>query len=108
MCFVDERLSGLVVGLYFGRTACPKCEKFTEKLQEVYEHVRDNVRTTSRFEVVYISIEGAPHRGEPMPWLTLPREGSPEICRRLCSRFSVKEAPTLVMLSEVNYEREGG
>ncbi|KAL7261119.1 hypothetical protein ACSBR1_006711 [Camellia fascicularis] len=89
---------GKMIGLYFSLTAYTKCHKFTTKLVEVYNKLKNK---GNNFEIVLISLDNEEEyfkQGfETMPWLALPFKD--KNCQKLAQYFDLRDVPTLVIIS---------
>lgn len=92
-----SELEGKIVALYFSLSSYGSCRKFTPKLVEVYEKLKER---GENFEVVLISLdddESAFQLGfAGMPWLAIPFKD--KTCERLIRYFELETIPTLVVI----------
>jgi len=92
-----SELEGKIVGLYFSLSSYGSCRKFTQKLVEVYEKLKER---GENFEVVLVSLDDEESSFQlgfaGMPWLALPFKD--KSCERLIRYFELETIPTLVVI----------
>ncbi|KAL6540695.1 hypothetical protein OROMI_024580 [Orobanche minor] len=92
-------LTGKIVGLYFSASWCGPCQRFTPKLVEVYNELKQK----QHFEIVFVSGDEDDKSFNTyfskMPWLAIPFADS-ETRSKLDELFSVEGIPHLVILDE--------
>ena len=92
-----SELEGKIVGLYFSLNSFGSCRKFTSKLVEVYEKLKER---GEGFEVVLVSLDDEESSFQlgfaGMPWLALPFKD--KSCERLIRYFELDTIPTLVVI----------
>ncbi|KAL6539755.1 hypothetical protein OROHE_011526 [Orobanche hederae] len=98
-CVKVSSLTGKIVGLYFSASWCGPCQRFTPKLVEVYNELKQN----EHFEIIFVSGEEDCKLFNTyfskMPWLAIPFADS-ETRSKLDELFSVEGIPHLVILDE--------
>jgi len=96
-----DTLNGKIIGIYFSAHWCPPCRKFTPKLVDFYNQMKEKGKP---FEIVFASCDNNKSdmynymKEMKMPWLSIPFKG--KIYKKLSKKYSVTGIPALIIIDQ--------